>query len=128
MEFNGDIDFEILHLHCTGNKVGLFTIDSYFFFFYSLSDKSRPDEREPLLGVMWPKEHRHNHDRRSILTAAVPNDKGGPRPVSGLAEGWGLVAGGGANPHHEHDGRQSQRAAALSRRGRGEHRLRPQRE
>lgn len=33
MEFNGDIDFEILHLHCTGNKVGLFTIDSYFFSF-----------------------------------------------------------------------------------------------
>lgn len=33
MEFNGDIDFEILHLRCTGNKVGLFTTDSYFFSF-----------------------------------------------------------------------------------------------
>ena len=94
--------------------------------FWSLSYKSRPEERKPLLGVMWPTQHRHNLSRESIHTAAVPHNTGGSRLVSGLAAGWHLVAGGIEDPLHEHDGRQSQRAAAVNRRSKRKRRLRPE--
>ena len=116
-----------LHLasHCSCQHI-MFWIFSFCLF--SLSDKSRPKEWEPLLGVMWPNQHRHHHSQQSLPPASVPDNKGDSKLVSGLAEGCDPLAGGRTYLHHEHDGRQSQRAAAASssRRSAGDHCIWPQ--